>query len=67
MARTRWAEVADRDVRHVWRCSGGPDSPCGGRHTVRVRPSFYEENGEPLCTVCDDHMRYVRTEVRRKA
>jgi hypothetical protein len=60
----RWREVQDSQVRHVW---AFPD----GTNETTVDPSFYAENGTPICAGEEaeelgfdgDDMIYVRTEV----
>ena len=47
--------VSDEHVQHIWECK-----PC--ELAVTVPPTFYENNGTPLCD-CGDDMTYVRTEV----
>jgi len=58
-----WQEVPDKDVRHVWQCR---NDDCDEQPSVNVMPDYYQESGTPMCTECNKHMQYVRTEVRRK-
>jgi hypothetical protein len=56
----RWRTVADKYVRHVWRCE---EDCC--EETAIVTPDWYQQNGTPMCALCDVDMVYVRTEVRQ--
>jgi hypothetical protein len=53
-----WSPVPDDAVRQVWRC---PE--CKAKE--RVTPDFYQDNGTPMCTECDENMVYFRTEIRK--
>ncbi len=57
-----WRKVEDKDVQHVWRC----DQCRTTRRWIKtiVSPSWYENNGTPVCYRCDGEMEYVHTEVR---
>jgi len=58
----KWKTVADENVRHVWKCSDPDGEGCD--QIAHVSPEFYQESGEPMCSVCDVEMVYVRTEVK---
>lgn len=58
----QWKVADDSSVRHVWACQDETCQRCGKE--VTVEPSFYQENGEPICGECGQDMRYLRTEVR---
>jgi ABC-type ATPase with predicted acetyltransferase domain len=45
---------ADHEVVSVWECKD-----CG--EEIEVFPDYYEENGTPVCPLCDIDMRYSRT------
>ena len=56
-----WKTIPDADVRHICQCE---DEKCDcGRPCVEISPTFYTENGTPMCE-CGDDMVYVRTEIR---
>ncbi len=46
----------DTKVRHVWRCAKCEDE-------VNVMPWWYQDNGTPVCTDCDEDMAYLSTEI----
>lgn len=52
-----WLLLDDEKLRHVWRCD-----ECGER-TV-VKPYWYQDNGTPMCTDCDEDMLYDYSEVK---
>lgn len=52
---SRWVKLPDRLFRHVWRCPRCKAEACIG-------PDYYEENGTPVCSDCDEDGVYVRTE-----
>lgn len=54
--KSRWVKLPDRLFRHVWRCPRCKAEACIG-------PDYYEENGTPVCSDCDEDGVYVRTEV----
>lgn len=58
----KWKTVKDENVRMVWACDDA-DCELRGKETT-VEPSFYMNNGEPLCE-CGMDMVYLRTEVRQ--
>lgn len=49
-----WIQINDKDVVHIWKCS-----ECGCE--VKIAPSYYNESGTPMCTVCDRDMEYSHT------
>lgn len=53
-----WITIDDSKIRHLWGCTY---DPC----TTEVSPSFYMDNGTPICTVCGAEMKYLRTEIRK--
>lgn len=58
----KWKTIDDADVRHIW---ANPD----GTNETAIDPTFYAENGTPLCDDDDEEhggadMIYVRTEVK---
>lgn len=61
MSTKSWKVVKDTDVRHIWQCE---KEDCEEQPCVNVRPDFYQQGGNPVCTSCDQEMTYVRTEVR---
>ena len=52
--------VSDNSVYHVWKCKEHFDKD-GNHPIVEVHPSFYEENGTPICNVCGEDMSFVET------
>lgn len=61
-----WKTIDDDKIRHVW---STPD----GKREITVEPSWYAENGTPVCS-CEDEdenghnfdgedMIYIRTEI----
>ena len=52
----KWEKIDDDKVYHVWKCSNGK---CEDEY---VNPTFYQDNGTPVCE-CDDDMIYDRTEI----
>lgn len=55
-----WKTIPDDKVCLVWK-----SGDCGCGKTAEVPPTFFEENGTPLCD-CGDDMVYVRTEIKIK-
>lgn len=56
-----WKKIPDARVQHVWKKA--EDDDCGeGPETVAVSPSWYEENGTPIC-FCGEDMVYSHTEI----
>lgn len=51
-----WKTVPDEKVRHDWKC---PE--CNAKE--RVSPDFYQDNGTPMCSDCEEYMIYVRTQI----
>ena len=61
MKKDVWKKIPDARVQHVWKKAG--DDDCGeGPETVVVSPSWYEENGTPIC-FCGEDMVYSHTEI----
>lgn len=56
ITKKQWTKVRDTRIRSTWRC---PE--CGV--TCHVDPSWYEQNGTPMCWGCDCDMAYGYTEV----
>ena len=50
-----WVQVNDDKVRHLWECS-----ECNA--SAYVKPWYYSEMGEPMCSDCDGDMEYIKTE-----
>lgn len=53
-----WVKIDHTKVIHVWIC---PDDECGGK--ACVYPWFYQDQGTPVCPICDNDMTYISTEV----
>lgn len=53
-----WVSVDDTQVRHMWACI-----PC--KKYKSIPPTFYENNGTPVCLKCDQDMIYQFTEVSK--
>jgi len=63
MAKTKWVAIHDNQVRHVWTadCS---DKDCeNDGSTLNISPTFYEENGTPICAFCGEDYIYSHTEI----
>jgi hypothetical protein len=59
----KWVTVKDGEVRNVWTCD---EEGCKERgEETHIDPSWYADNGTPVCGGCDRDMCYVRTEVRK--
>ena len=58
MPKAKWQKIEDKHVRSLWTCSECADE-------VWIGPSWYQQNGTPMCIHCDVDMEYTRTEVRR--
>ena len=58
-----WKKIEDAKVRHIWKCkSDGDGCDKSVDNESVVDPTFYEDNGTPVC-MCGDDMRYIRTEI----
>jgi hypothetical protein len=55
-----WKPIPDHEVLLIWK-----SGHCGCDKTAEIPPTFFEENGTPLCD-CGDDMIYVRTEIQTK-
>ena len=61
-SQTTWKTIDDSKIRHIW---SNPD----GTGEIAISPSFYQENGTPICNGMNsdflegEDMVYVRTEV----
>lgn len=72
MAKRKWIEIPDCDVRHVWemedddRClvDTGSGPTLAKKRVVHVATTSYADSGIPVCEECGDNMTYVRTEIR---
>jgi hypothetical protein len=53
-------KVENRRVRHTWKCEA--DGCEATENEVTVYPTFYEDNGTPVCE-CGCDMKYAYTEV----
>ena len=51
-----WIAIDDTKIRNVWHCA-----ECGDREYVE--PSWYQDNGTPVCADCDEDMEYIGTEI----
>ena len=57
-----WKEIKDENVRMIWKCE---ETDCEeGNPEVDVSPTFYQDNGTPVCG-CDCDMAYQRTEINQ--
>jgi hypothetical protein len=54
-----WVEIADDNIRMLWKCQ---EEDCCGGEDCTVNPTFYQENGTPICSVGND-MDYIKTEI----
>lgn len=60
-----WEKIPDTCVQSVWKKA--EDDDCGqGPETVTLPPTWYEENGTPICQ-CGQDMVYSHTAVRAPA
>ena len=55
-----WKKIKDSDVIHIW--GNTCDEPTC-ENEIAIPPTFYEENGTPMCA-CGEDMTYLRTEIR---
>ena len=56
-----WKKVPDACVQHVWKRRA--DDDCGEEpEDAVVPPTWYEENGTPMCS-CGEDMVYSHTEI----
>ena len=46
-----WEKIDDKHLVMVWKCLECDE-------VVEVSPSFYENNGTPVCIECDEDMAY---------
>lgn len=51
--------IADNKIFHIWECKR---LGCLNDKETEIPPTFYQDNGTPICD-CGDDMTYVRTEV----
>lgn len=58
----KWKTVEDKNVRMVWCCDDPDCTEDKDEREITVDPSFYMNNGEPMCG-CGQDMIYLRTEV----
>lgn len=52
-----WKVIDDSKLRHVWRCAECTDE-------INIEPDWYQNNGTPVCSDCDEDMYYLRTEMK---
>ena len=60
MKRNAWFVVKDADILNVWECHNEDCNAPPAQRRAEVEPTFYEENGTPLCE-CGTDMSYVHT------
>ena len=53
-----WEKIEDDKIRAVWRCPLCTDE-------VNIEPDWYQNNGTPMCTDCDEDMYYLKSEIGR--
>ncbi len=51
-----WEVIDDSKIRHVWRCADCEDE-------INIEPDWYQNNGTPVCSDCDEDMYYLKTEM----
>ena len=51
-----WRPIDDSKIRDVWCCPDCEDK-------AYVKPLWYQDNGTPVCTDCDNDMNYIGTEM----
>ena len=51
-----WKKISDDTIRHVWYCEECEDE-------VNIKPDWYQNNGTPMCSDCDNDMIYSHTEI----
>ena len=67
MAKSKWTVIDDSKIRMIWACD---DAECDSKEMIRggseveIEPSFYQNNGTPVCE-CGSDMVYVRTEIKQ--
>ena len=59
----KWEEIDNDAVRHIWKCEDKDCIDQHGEENHAVSPDYYEQNGTPFCSNCDNDMIYVRTEI----
>ena len=53
----KWETIKDDKIRHIWECE---NNKCD---SVYIEPSWYADNGTPICN-CGDDMIYSHTEIK---
>tara|TARA_R100000995_G_scaffold76132_1_gene45683 strand:- start:210 stop:509 length:300 start_codon:yes stop_codon:yes gene_type:complete len=71
-----WRPIKDEKILHRWRCvcDGNSIDPenisfdseieelnASQYYTVELEPSWYQNNGTPVCMLCDSDMTYIET------
>jgi len=51
-----WKKIKDSNVEHFWICPTCKDK-------LSVNPTFYQDNGTPMCTDCDEDMEFLHTKI----
>ena len=54
---SKWKRIPDNMVVSIWKCRNHD------KDVVRLPPTYYEENGTPICGKCGDDMEYSHTEM----
>jgi len=56
----KWVTTLDDNVRSIWRCE---DEECEcDKYDCIISPTFYQDNGTPLCE-CGQDMDYIETQI----
>ena len=63
-----WRPIKNELILHRWRCvcDGNSIDPenirwDSGSYTVELSPDWYQNNGTPVCMLCDSDMTYIET------
>ena len=59
--------ISDDKIQMIWKCQSISETEVehsgDEKGEVAISPTFYEENGTPMC-MCGDDMKYLRTEIK---
>lgn len=52
-----WKKIKDENVKMIWVCS-----ECKNKFVIS--PTFYQNNGTPVCDECSEDCNYLYTEIK---
>ena len=59
-----WKKIPNKNVRLIWRHPKCSRKNCQYfKDVVDIPPTFFENNGTPICSECGDDYEYLRTEI----